>query len=142
MVAHAFLDRFARENGKSGLSFAPDAQRAMQRHPWPGNVRELQNRIQRGVIMTDGKRITAADLDLADASEASAASTLKEARDSLDREMVQRALKRHGGKIAPAASELRNQPPHFLRAHGKARHREGVIAPRIQPQSSKNPHVH
>ena len=113
VVAQAFLDRFAAENGKSGLSFAPDAQRAMQRHAWPGNVRELQNRIQRGVIMADGKRLSASDLDLAEASESGAGHTLKEARDSLDREMVQRALKRHGGKIAPAAMELGISRPTF-----------------------------
>ena len=113
VVAQAFLDRFATENGKSGLSFATDAQRAMQRHAWPGNVRELQNRIQRGVIMTDGKRLTATDLDLADAGDNASGSTLKEARDSLDREMVQRALKRHGGKIAPASSELGISRPTF-----------------------------
>ncbi len=113
VVAQDFLDRFAKENGKSGLSFSPDAQRAMQRHTWPGNVRELQNRIQRGVIMTDGKRITAHDLDLDDASESGAGSTLKAARDTLDREMVQRALKRHGGKIAPAAAELGISRPTF-----------------------------
>ena len=113
VVAREFLDRFATENKKSGLSFAPDAQRAMQRHNWPGNVRELQNRIQRGVIMTDGKRITAADLDLDDADESGATGTLKEARDTLDREMVRRALKRHGGKIAPAAAELGISRPTF-----------------------------
>ena len=113
VVAQEFLDRFATENKKSGLSFAPDAQRAMQRHNWPGNVRELQNRIQRGVIMTDGKRITASDLDLDDAGDSGATTTLKEARDTLDREMVRRALKRHGGKIAPAAVELGISRPTF-----------------------------
>ena len=113
VVAQEFLDRFAKENKKSGLSFAPDAQRAMQRHNWPGNVRELQNRIQRGVIMTDGKRITVSDLDLDDAGDSGAITTLKEARDTLDREMVRRALKRHGGKIAPAAAELGISRPTF-----------------------------
>ena len=113
VVAQAFLDRFATENRKSGLSFSPDAQRAMQRHGWPGNVRELQNRIQRGVIMTDGKRLTATDLDLDDPRDAGTSTTLKEARDALDREMVQRALKRHGGKIAPAAAELGISRPTF-----------------------------
>ena len=92
VVAQAFLDRFATENKKSGLSFSPDAQRAMQRHPWPGNVRELQNRIQRGAIMTDGKRITAADLDLDDGGESGPVSTLKEARDTLDRVVPSPAL--------------------------------------------------
>jgi DNA-binding NtrC family response regulator len=35
-------------------------------HRWLGNVRELQNRVQRAVIMADGKRVTARDLELTD----------------------------------------------------------------------------
>jgi two-component system, NtrC family, response regulator len=55
MVAQQFLQRYAAQNGKTGLSFSPNAVRALHRHPWPGNVRELQNRVQRAVIMADGK---------------------------------------------------------------------------------------
>jgi transcriptional regulator with AAA-type ATPase domain len=36
----------------------PDALRALSLHRWPGNVRELQNRVQRAVIMTNGRRVT------------------------------------------------------------------------------------
>jgi two-component system NtrC family response regulator len=32
--------------------------------------------------------------------------TLKDAREAVERQMVQQALKKHGGKIAPAAVEL------------------------------------
>jgi two-component system NtrC family response regulator len=42
LVAKAFLH-------KPGLTFAPDALRALSLHRWPGNVRELQNRVQRAV---------------------------------------------------------------------------------------------
>jgi two-component system NtrC family response regulator len=88
------------------LTFAPDALRAVKRHTWPGNVRELQNRVKRAVIMADGKRITASDLELADGTDIIPAPTLKEARENIERELVEQALKRHSGRISSAATEL------------------------------------
>jgi two-component system NtrC family response regulator len=106
VLARAFLERFAVQNKRTGLTFTPDALRALKTHAWPGNVRELQNRVQRAAIMADGKRIMAIDLELSSADGAAGAATLKEARESVERELVQRALKRYGGKISPAAAEL------------------------------------
>ncbi len=105
LLAREFLQRYAAQNNKKSLAFSPDALRALYRHNWPGNVRELQNRVKRAVIMTDGKRLTADDLELADLSQTSPA-TLKEAREAVEKEVVQNALKRHQGKITSAALEL------------------------------------
>ena len=105
LLAREFLQRYAAQNNKKSLAFSPDALRALYRHSWPGNVRELQNRVKRAVIMTDGKRLTADDLELADLSQTSPA-TLKEAREAVEKEVVQNALKRHQGKITSAALEL------------------------------------
>ena len=105
LLAQQFLQRFAAQNGRNGMSFAPDAIRAITRYSWPGNVRELQNRVQRAVIMADGKRISTEDLELPSAG-STAIPTLKELRESVEKEAVQRALKRSLGKIAPAAAEL------------------------------------
>ncbi|HEU6449247.1 MAG TPA: PEP-CTERM-box response regulator transcription factor [Verrucomicrobiae bacterium] len=104
LLAQFFLKRFSDENKKADLAFDPSALRAMQKHSWPGNVRELENSIRRAVIMAEGRRVTATDLQLASAT--NGATTLREAREAVEREMVQQALKRHGGKIAPAAVEL------------------------------------
>jgi len=106
ILAREFLQQFAAQNGKTNLTFAPETIRAINRHPWPGNVRELQNRIQRAVIMAEGKRISLADLDLSNSAETIPAATLKEARESIERAMVQQALKRHMGRISSAAVEL------------------------------------
>ena len=105
LLAREFLQRYAAQNNKKSLAFSPDALRALYRHNWPGNVRELQNRVKRAVIMTDGKRLTADDLELADLSQ-TAPATLKEAREAVEKEVVQNALKRHQGKITSAALEL------------------------------------
>jgi two-component system NtrC family response regulator len=104
VLAQEFLQRYAAQNGKKNLSFTPEALRAINCHRWTGNVRELQNRVKRGVIMADSRRITPQDLELT--SEAMPATTLREAREQVEREMVQQALKKHLGRISSAAAEL------------------------------------
>jgi two-component system NtrC family response regulator len=106
LMAREFLQRFASQNGKRGVTFGPDALRALNLYKWPGNVRELQNRVQRAVIMADGKRVSVGDLELSGAIDTLPSVTLKEARETVEREMVQAALKRHMGRISSAAAEL------------------------------------
>ncbi len=106
LAAKAFLRSCGAEYAKPSLTFTPDALRALSLYHWPGNVRELQNRVRRAVIMVDGKRVTARDLELTDTLSALPPQTLKEARESVEREMVQDALRRHQGKITSAALEL------------------------------------
>ena len=105
LLAKYFLKHFSEQFNKSGLVFDQDALRALSKHSWPGNVRELQNNVKRAVIMAEGKRLTARDLDLTLASAGSSA-TLKDAREAVEREMIEQALRKHLGKIAPAAAEL------------------------------------
>jgi two-component system NtrC family response regulator len=107
-LACEFLQRYAGQNGQAKMVFAPDALRAMNRYSWPGNVRELQNRVKRGVIMATGPRITAKDLELDDEKSltGSSATTLRQAREQVEREMVEQALKKNSGKITTAAADL------------------------------------
>jgi two-component system NtrC family response regulator len=56
--------------------------------------------------MSDQNRISARDLELVDVPAGSHVANLREARESLEREMVQSALRKHGGKITSAAVEL------------------------------------
>ncbi len=113
-LAQSFLQRISAETEKSGMTFAPDAVRAIRQHSWPGNIRELQNRVRRAVIMCDGKRISASDLELdQETTVPRGATTLKEAREALEREMVLRSLKTNNGKITAAAAELGISRPTF-----------------------------
>lgn len=105
LVAKEFLHRYAVQHGKPRLVFSPDALRAISLHRWPGNIRELQNRVQRAVIMAEGKALTAADLELSRPI-TGPTQTLKEAREDAERELVRDALRRHRGKISSAAMDL------------------------------------
>jgi len=107
-LAREFLQRYAAKSGRTKLIFAPDALRAITRYSWPGNVREVQNRVKRAVIMTSGSRVTAKDLELEHVQDRAApsATTLREARQRVEREMIEQALKRNSGKITSAAADL------------------------------------
>jgi two-component system, NtrC family, response regulator len=113
LLAQEFLQTYAAQNGKTNLTFASEALRAIRSHPWPGNVRELQNRVKRAVIMADSKKVTKRDLELEVVGEHRTASTLKEARENVERELIQAALKKHLGRISAAASELGVSRPTF-----------------------------
>lgn len=106
IVAEEFLRQSGQEHGRARLVFAPDAIEALCRHVWPGNVRELQNRVNRAVIMAEGRRVTAADLELSEVLDAEAPPTLRSVREQAERELVVEALRRHRGRISAAASEL------------------------------------
>jgi len=112
LLARALLQRFAAESGKTGIVFTPDALRGIRNHRWPGNVRELQNRVRRAVIMSDGKRLSVQDLELP-TGPASAGQTLKEAREQLERGMINESLRKHSGNITAASGELGISRPTF-----------------------------
>lgn len=107
-LAREFLQRYSSQDGRPKMVFAPDALRAMSCYSWPGNVRELQNRVKRGVIMASGSRVSANDLELERdrVVASSAATTLRKAREHVEREMVEQALKKNSGKITSAAADL------------------------------------
>ncbi|HEY3760375.1 MAG TPA: PEP-CTERM-box response regulator transcription factor [Verrucomicrobiae bacterium] len=114
MLAKFFLQRFSAEANKGEMTFDAEVLRALSRHPWPGNVRELENSIRRAVIMAEGNRITVQDLELGSgAINTAGAVTLRDAREAVERQMVQQALKKYSGKIAPAAVELGLSRPTF-----------------------------
>jgi two-component system, NtrC family, response regulator len=105
LMAKEFLRRFSAEAGKKGLTFTADTLASISKYSWPGNVRELQNRIHRAVIMVEGKRIGRADMELTDLANTPGA-TLKQARENIERAVIQKALRRNAGKISAAAAEL------------------------------------
>ena len=107
LLAKTFLARFAREMNPLVKGFATDALAAIDAWHWPGNVRELENRVKRAVIMSEGKLVGAADLDLADKElEDDDVLNLKSAREATDRRVIRHALARCEGNISNTAKLL------------------------------------
>ncbi|MFU2487867.1 PEP-CTERM-box response regulator transcription factor [Thauera sp. WH-1] len=106
LLAHAFAQRFARDNGRRSLVLADDALSAIDAHAWPGNVRELENCIKRAVIMAEGDAITAADLGLQAPEDDLAFLNLRRVREEAERNAVLKVIARTNGNIARAAEIL------------------------------------
>ncbi len=140
LLAQAFLKKFAAETGKGRLKFSPAAFHAIETHTWPGNVRELENRVRRAVIMADGSQVNPADLELGETegvSQNAVPRTLKEAREEMERKMVQQALSRHNGKVSPAAADLGISRPTFyelMEKLGIAKEKSGELTPTPEQQ--------
>lgn len=106
LLAERFLRRIAGEAGKKLAGFTKEAKLSLERYHWPGNVRELENRIKRAVAMADGNRVTPEDLQLDSPNLVCTGQTLRQAREAVERDLIQRTLEKTGGNITRAASEL------------------------------------
>ena len=53
LLVEYFIDRFARQAGKSFQAVTKKSLDLLQSYPWPGNIRELQNVIERSVIVCE-----------------------------------------------------------------------------------------
>jgi two-component system, NtrC family, response regulator len=107
-LAYYLAKSYCKEMGKPLIRFSKPTLDAMRRHSWPGNVRELQNRVQRALVLSDGKMVSPAELDLSIIPEAkeSPQGSLKEARQEFEREIIVRALKDNGGNISKTARAI------------------------------------
>jgi two-component system NtrC family response regulator len=106
LLAHAFLERYAREQGRSLKGFTADAMGALEAHAWPGNVREMENLIKRATIMADGPMLNTDDLGLQASNVEPQPLNLRQVRDEADRLAVSRALAKARGNVAQAAELL------------------------------------
>ncbi len=59
LLAEHFLRKFADENGREPCTLDPGAMKVLLDYDWPGNVRELENVIERAVVLSPGRVITA-----------------------------------------------------------------------------------
>ena len=106
MLAKSLLQRYADEAKKKIAGFSREALLSLEQYHWPGNVRELENRVRRAVTLTDNPRIAPEDLDLEEPKDVQTGPTLKEARDAVEKRVVEQALTKTGGNITKAATIL------------------------------------
>lgn len=107
VLARRFLEKYAGEQHKPLKGLTPEALEAITAHHWPGNVRELENRIKRAVVMAEEKYLTPANLELkAPGSSEEGAQSLRDSRDSRERELVRLAMEKVDGNVSRAAVDL------------------------------------
>jgi two-component system NtrC family response regulator len=107
LLAEYFMRNSCVEMKQPKAKFDPGAVRALVEYEWPGNIRELENRIKRAVVMGEGQVIQAEDLDLSCADHDDMKKrTLKEVRESTERDFICKALVENNGNIARTAEQI------------------------------------
>ncbi|MGH9451698.1 MAG: sigma-54-dependent transcriptional regulator [Terriglobia bacterium] len=112
LVRH-FLERFAREAGKSVPGVTPAAMKLLLDFHWPGNVRELENIIERAVALSTGPQLDAEDIRLDLSPPHHTAGAAPEifpppgmSLEQFEDEMIREALRRANGNKSQAARLL------------------------------------
>ena len=105
LLAQHILAQHASEASHRIRGFTPCALHAMMHYPWPGNVRELINRVRRALVMTDNRKISAADLHLGGYASVPG-QTLEEAREGAESDAIRTAIARNGFHMGMTAREL------------------------------------
>ena len=138
LLARTFLMKFAEAQNKMLKGFTPQAIEALLAHNWPGNVRELENRVKRAVVMTEGKYVSPANLELRDLSSIeSDSTTLRVARDLREKELVRFVLEKADGNVSKAAVELGISRPTLYQLLSRYGLRFSKFADRLKKEECK-----
>lgn len=108
LLVNHFLEYFAQEYGQKIKKITPEALKKLESYNWPGNVRELKNIIERLVIMTKSDTITEKDINIIEITHNDYFSykTLKEAKDSFERDFILKKLQENNWNVSKTAELL------------------------------------
>jgi two-component system response regulator PilR (NtrC family) len=116
LVTH-FIEKIAREVGKTVRGISPEALAILERYRWPGNIRELENIVERAIVLGGGETLTPEELppDLCrpqgiptvPVNVPPAGIDLESTLDHIERQYIELALQRTGGVQTRAAELLK-----------------------------------
>ena len=110
-IAKHFVDVYSRKYNKADCALSSSAEAALLAYDWPGNVRALRHAIERAVILSKSEVLGPGDLqlDYPGATPATAPTTAIPTilnLDEMEKDTIEKALRKHGFNISRAAAEL------------------------------------
>jgi two-component system, NtrC family, nitrogen regulation response regulator NtrX len=126
LVAH-FARQVAAQNGWREKEFSTETIEALQRYGWPGNVRELRNIVERLVLLAEGEKVSAEDVQLAlpttftasgggsEVGTAGANGTLAVRTEAFEKEVLLAELRRHNFHMTNVARALGLERSHLYK---------------------------
>ncbi len=126
LLALHFLRQVCAESGARASELSPAALDTLRAYPWPGNVRQLRSAVERAAIVASRSRIEVGDLppevlgipspdDPVDLTHLDWAQAMEEAKNHFGRQYLRSLLRRHGGRVADAASAAGVERESFYR---------------------------
>jgi two-component system response regulator AtoC len=111
LTAH-FIEKYAKKFGKHVKSVSREAAVVLSGYSWPGNVRELENAIERAMILEETDTIRKESLPIGPKTAHPAAPfssdelSIKKAHESLEKDLIKKALARTNNNRTRAAEIL------------------------------------
>ncbi|MDA3814545.1 MAG: sigma-54 dependent transcriptional regulator [Candidatus Cloacimonetes bacterium] len=106
LVEH-FLQQFTHKYKKNIKDISSSAIKKLRQYSWPGNVRELQHAVERAVILSESKILQPGDFMLKTHQSNGTEGTLGTYKiEDIERDVIQRAIRKSNGNISQAAKEL------------------------------------
>lgn len=112
-LAELFLARFAEKYHREVKSLDDEAIQLLQHSRWKGNIRELQNCLEKAVILSEGDRILAKDLQInpEDLMEATDFIMNQESLENAEEKVIRSAMKKYNGNLSLVAKALNISRP-------------------------------
>ena len=130
LLVQRFLSRFNVQMNRKVTGLSPQALSVLMGWDWPGNIRELENLMERILVtVTQGQiglhHLPAEYRGGRESIRLKASGGLRQLRAHWDRQVIEEALRRHGGRLSPAARDL-GVHPSTLSLHIRQSVLEGV----------------
>jgi DNA-binding NtrC family response regulator len=115
LLAEYFLQKYRLEINKFIDGFTDKAMKCLLDYDWPGNIRELQNVVERAVVLVKGNTIDVQNLPENVGRDRShirvtgyePLSTLKQAKQTFEKQYLEKALKYNNGNISRTADMIK-----------------------------------
>lgn len=105
-LAESFVDKFCQKYHKASLSIAPCALSKLKQHNWPGNIREFSHVIERAVLLTTDREITAQQLLLETIHENASSAVVLQPLEQAEKQLIEKAMTVAQGQVIEAAKLL------------------------------------
>jgi two-component system NtrC family response regulator len=112
MLSGRFLQALAHVYRRGPLALSPSARRWLQTQPWPGNVRQLRQWVERAVLVSTRDTLDVDDFQVSatmepqDQSRDPLPPVGSMTMDEIERAMIVKSLRHHGGNITKVAESL------------------------------------
>jgi DNA-binding NtrC family response regulator len=106
LLLHHFLNLYGKKYKKSALKVDKQTVERLKKYAWPGNIRELQHAVERAVILSDGKVITASNLFPSTIIPPASVPNRTLKLDEVEKNYLIEVIHRYRGNISKVAQEL------------------------------------
>lgn len=105
-LAEKFLHQYGDLYNKLNLRLSEEAEKKLTSLPWYGNIRELQHAIEKAVILSDGRMISAEDIDGGNQQKREKPLEEVQTLDEMESRMIEKTIRECEGNLSVVAARL------------------------------------